>query len=89
MRIGMKRFAFVIHSENGLDARLAGMFIKETIACSGDVRIRAGNKKGNGKMIFNVLSLRPRKGDSVVVEIEGGHEEEDAQRLMRFAEQNL
>ena len=89
MRIGMKRFAFVIHNENGLDARLAGMFIKGTIACSGDVRIMAGNKKGNGKMIFNVLSLHARKGDSVVVEIDGGREDEDAQRLMRFAEHNL
>jgi phosphotransferase system HPr-like phosphotransfer protein len=50
----MKKFSFVIHNENGLDARLAGRLIKETIACQGEVRIQAGEKTGSGKMIFNV-----------------------------------
>lgn len=85
----MKKFSFVIHNENGLDARLAGRLIKETIACQGDVRIQAGEKTGNGKMIFNVLSLHARKGDCIRIEIVGGQEETDAQRLMAFAEQNI
>ncbi len=85
----MKKIAFIIHNENGLDARLAGMFIKETIACEGNVRLRIGSKTGNAKMIFNVLSMHAGKGDTVEVEIEGGQEEEDAQRLTIFAEQNI
>ncbi len=85
----MKKVSFVVHNENGLDARLAGRLIKETIACQGEVRIQTGDKTGNGKMIFNVLSLHAKKGDCILLEIVGGQEEIDAQRLMEFAEKNI
>lgn len=85
----MKKFSFVIHNENGLDARLAGKLIKETIACKGEVKIQSGGKTGSGKMIFNVLSLHAKKGDCVQMEIIGGEEDTDAQRLMKFVEENI
>jgi phosphotransferase system HPr (HPr) family protein len=85
----MKSITFVIHNENGLDARLAGKLVKECIACDGKVTIRSGGKTGNGKTIFNVISLRARKGDAVELEFDGGQEEKDAFRLTRFAELNL
>ena len=85
----MKKFSFVVHNENGLDARLAGRLIKETIACQGEVKIQSGEKTGNGKMIFNVLSLHARKGDCIKIELVGGQEDADAQRLMAFVEQHI
>ena len=85
----MKSMTFVVHNENGLDARLAGMLVKECIACEGGVTIRKGRKTGDGKTIFNVMSLRVRKGDTVEIELEGGQEEQDCQRLTEFAELNL
>ncbi len=85
----MKNMTFVIHNENGLDARLAGQLVKECIACDGKVTVRSGGKTGNGKTIFNVMSLRVRKGGTIEVVLEGGSEEEDGQRLTKFAELNL
>lgn len=85
----MKNFAFIVHNNNGLDARLSGMLVKEAIACEGNVRIRLGDKKGNAKMIFNVLSLHARKGDCIELTIDGGREEDDAKRIMHLAEQML
>lgn len=40
-------------------------------------------------MIFNVLSLHAKKGDCVQMEIIGGEEYTDAQRLMKFVEENI
>ena len=35
------------------------------------------------------MSLRVRKGDTVEIELEGGPEDRDCQRLTEFAELNL
>jgi phosphocarrier protein len=85
----MKSMTFLVHNENGLDARLAGQLVKECIACAGRVTVRKGGKTGDGKTIFNVMSLRVRKGDTIEIELEGGPEEEDSRRLTEFAELNL
>lgn len=85
----MKSMTFTINNENGLDARLAGQLVKECIACEGRVTVRSGNKTGNGKTIFNVLSLHIKKGGAIELQIEGGNEEEDAERLSDFAAKNL
>ena len=85
----MKSMTFAVHNENGLDARLAGELVKECIACEGKVTVRKGVKTGNGKTIFNVMSLRVRKGDMIEIIRDGGAEEEDSQRLTEFAQFNL
>ena len=85
----MKSMTFAVHNENGLDARLAGQLVKECIACEGKVTVRKGRKTGDGKTIFNVMSLRVRKGDAVEIELDGGREKEDCRRLTEFAELNL
>ena len=81
----MKIITFKVHNESGLDARLAGQLVKECIACDGRVTVRCGKKTGNGKTIFNVISLRARSGDTVELELNGGQEEADAERLAGFA----
>ena len=40
-------------------------------------------------MIFNVLSLHARQGDTLEIELSGARREEDAERLMLFAERNI
>lgn len=85
----MKNMTFVVHNDNGLDARLAGQLVKECIACEGKVTVRSGSKTGNGKTIFNVLSLHVRKGGTIELQIDGGREEEDEKRIASFAELNL
>lgn len=85
----MKSMTFVVHNEKGLDARLAGELVRECIACDGNVTIRKGARTGNGKIIFNVMSLRIRKGDRIEIILDGGAEEADSCRLTKFAELNL
>ena len=85
----MKSMTFVVHNENGLDARLAGQLVKECIACEGKVTVRKGRKTGDGKTIFNVMSLLFLFFFSVEIELDGGREEDDCRRLTEFAELNL
>ena len=59
----MERFQCVSHLENGLDIKTAGEFVREAIRCTSKITIRNGGRKGDAKLIFNVMSLGIRKGD--------------------------
>ena len=82
-------FHFTSHLENGLDIKKAGEFVKEAIKCTGKVMIRNGEKNGDAKLIFNVMSLNIKKGDVVEIGINGGNEKEDAAALQKFAEEKF
>ena len=85
----MERFQCISHLENGLDIRAAGEFIKEAIKCTSKITIRNGGKKGDAKLISNVMSLGIQKGDTLEMELEGENEKEDASSLMTYMETHL
>ena len=58
----MVRFQCVSSLENGLDIKRAGEFVKEAIHSGGKVTVRNGARKGDAKLIFNVMSLNIKKG---------------------------
>ena len=82
-------FHFTSHLENGLDIKTAGEFVKEAIKCSGRVTIRNGEKNGDAKLIFNVMSLNIRYGDVVEIRVEGDREKEDAASLEKYVSEFL
>ena len=82
-------FHFTSHLENGLDIKTAGEFVKEAIKCSGKVSIRNGEKRGDAKLIFNVMSLNIKAGDVVEITIEGDNEKDDAALMEKYAVQLL
>ena len=84
----MERFQFTSRLANGMDIKTAGEFVKEAIRCSGKVTIRNGLRKGDAKLIFNVMSLNIKEGDVIEIEVDGGNEKEDAASLKKFAEEH-
>ena len=80
---------FTSHLENGLDIKKAGEFVKEAIKCTGKVMIRNGEKNGDAKLIFNVMSLNIRYGDVIEISVEGDREKEDAASLEKYVSEFL
>ena len=85
----MVRFQCVSSLENGLDIKRAGEFVKEAIHSSGKVTVRNGARKGDAKLIFNVMSLNIKKGDLLEFSIEGENEREDAVSLEKYVKEHL
>ena len=85
----MERIQITSRLENGLDIKAAGEFVKEAIKCTSKVSIRNGARRGDAKLIFNVMSLNIQKGDVLELELEGDHEKEDAASLMSYLETHL
>ena len=85
----MVRFQVVSGLENGLDIKSAGEFVKEVIKGKGRVTIRNGEREGDAKLIFNVMSLNIKKGDLIEFSVEGEQELEEARSLKRYAREHL
>lgn len=85
----MVKFTFKVHDEMGLHARPAGELVREAIKCSGQVTIRKGEKTGNAKRLFNVMSLNVKANDEVEIIVEGEKEEEEAAALEAFIKENI
>ena len=85
----MVSFMFTVKDEVGLDARSAGLLVKEAAKCTGKVTIHKGEKNGDAKMIFNVLGLSIKRNEEVEIFVEGENEEEEAAALEAFVKENL
>ncbi len=85
----MISFEFQIQDPEGLTAKPAGQLVKEAIACTSKITLRKGEKSGDAKLIFHVLSLSIKKGEKVEVMVEGEKEQEDAAVLEKFIRENL
>ena len=85
----MERIQITSRLENGLDIKAAGEFVKEAIKCSGKVTIRNGSRHGDAKLIFNVMSLNIRKGDTLEFLVEGENEKEEASFLEKYVREHL
>ena len=87
--LAMVRFQVVSSLENGLDIKRAGEFVKEAIRCGEKVTIRNGAKQGDARLIFNVMSLNIRKGDTLEFVVEGENEKEEASSLEKYVREHL
>ncbi len=85
----MVKFTFTVHDEMGLHARPAGELVKEAVKCSSEVTIRKGEKTGNAKRLFNVMSLSVKGNEEVEITVEGEKEQEEAAALEAFVKENI
>ena len=85
----MVKFRFTVRDPEGFPVETAGQLVKEAIRCTSKVTIRKGEKSGDAKLIFHVLSLSIKKGEKVEVMVEGEKEQEDAAVLEKFIRENL
>lgn len=75
----------IIQAETGLHARPLALFVKEASAFAGEISLSKGDQKANAKSMMKLLGLGVKKGDEVVLEVEGSEEMEE--KLARFLEE--
>ena len=85
----MKEFTYVITDEQGIHARLAGLFVKEAAACECSVKISKGGKEVDAKRILGVMSLGVKKGEEITLRTDGADEEAAMEKLSAFLKDNL
>ena len=68
----MVRLEFQVKDPVGLLPEAAGRLVKEAIQCTSRVQIRKGEKSGDAKLIFHVLSLSAKAGETLEILVEGG-----------------
>lgn len=85
----MVKITFKVKDEMGLHARPAGMLVKEAAKCTSKVTIKKGEKTGDAKRIFNVMSLSIKADEEVELIVEGEKEAEEAAALEAFVKENI
>jgi len=65
----------VIHHENGLHARPAGVFVKKAMGYQSKVEVKAKGKVVNGKSLMALLSLGLDRYDEIELCVEGDDQE--------------
>lgn len=85
----MVKWEFQIKDPAGLLPEAAGRLVKEAIQCTSRVQIRKGEKSGDAKLIFHVLSLSAKAGETLEILVEGEKEQEEGIRLKEFIETNM
>ena len=77
----MKEFSYTIKDELGIHARPAGILVKEAKEFSSEITISKGEKSGNMKMIFSLMGMGIKCGDTVSIKIDGADEEEAQKKI--------
>lgn len=86
----MQQFTYVVQDPLGIHARPAGQLAKlvkeheDTV-----VTIAKGPKAVKATQLMKLMSLAVKKGDEIVVTVEGPAEETAAAELKKFFEENL
>lgn len=85
----MKTFEYTIKDEVGIHARPAGLLVKEAKGYASTIKVAKGEKDADATRLMAVMSLGVKCGDTVAVSIEGEDEEQAAERIRKFFEDNL
>ncbi len=85
----MKEFRYTIKDELGIHARPAGLLVKESSRFLSSVVIEKGEKSGDAKKIFALMSLGVKCGDEITVKINGDDEDKAAIDLESFFNEKL
>ncbi len=85
----MTTFSYVIQDEQGIHARPAGLLVKEMQKFSSTIKFEKGEKKADGKKLFAIMGMAAKKGDELVVTIEGDDENEALEAVKEFLTNNL
>ncbi len=85
----MTTFTYTIQDEQGIHARPAGLLVKEMQKFASTITFLKGEKKADGKKLFNVMGLGAKKGDEIIVNIEGDDEAQALEAVTEFFTNNL
>ena len=86
----MKTFTYEIRDPDGIHARPAGLLVKQAAQYESTIKISKGESRtADAKKIFSVMSLAVKQGETAVVTVECADEENAAEGMKNFFEQNL
>ncbi len=85
----MIEFRHTVQDETGIHARPAGALVKMAKETDCVCCMKHGDKQADLSKIFAVMSLGVKCGDTVTVEVSGESEQETAEKLKKYMEENL
>ena len=85
----MKEFRYALRDENGIHARPAGKLVKLAKSFRSTITASFGVKNADVKKLVSLMGLGVKKGDEIIVLVEGEDEEEAASRLSQYFRENL
>ena len=75
-----------IPNEMGMHSRAAAQFVAYAYKYDSNISLIVDNKQANAKSILNIIMLGLKKGDEVLVRVEGGKEEEVLEDIVKYLE---
>lgn len=85
----MKTFEYIITDNEGIHARPAGELVKLAKEYSSTIQIGKDGKMVDCKKIFGIMGLGIKKDMAVTFTIEGEDEDQAAEAIQTFMQQNL
>ena len=85
----MKSFEYVITDEVGIHARPAGILAKKAKEYTSKITLTKDGKSAEAQKLMAVMSLGVKKGETVVVSVEGEDEGVAFPEIETFFKENL
>lgn len=85
----MQTFEYVITDEVGIHARPAGALVKKASEFVSNVNVVKDGKSADAKRLMGLMGLGVKKGDKVIVNVEGTDETHAITELEKFFKENL
>ena len=85
----MVKFEYVIKDEIGIHARPAGMLAKTAKGFDSVVTVEKDGKSAAATKLMALMGLGVKCGDKVTVSAEGADEQQAAEAMKKFFEDNL
>ncbi len=87
----MKKINYTVTAEAGIHARPAGLLVKKAASFKSNIKIlhEQRGSEADLKRLMAVMALGVKKGDSIVLSVEGEDEEEAADALEAFLKENF
>ena len=85
----MKKFEYTIKDELGIHARPAGMLAKEAKNYKSTITITKEGKSAEVTRLLSLMSLGVKRGQTIVISVEGEDEDTAFEGVKAFFEENL
>lgn len=87
----MKKINYTVTAEAGIHARPAGLLVKKAASFKSNIKIlhEQRGSEADLKRLMVVMALGVKKGDRIVLSVDGEDEEEAADALEAFLKENF
>ena len=82
----MKQFKFIVENPMGIHARVAALIGQKSVNLSSIITLKTNGKIASGSNVLEILALQAKKGDEIIVEVDGANEQEDSKQIKMILE---